>query len=77
MVKGFYINVGLFAVATNGTNAFHILEQAELPVFTDVIQSKKGPMTRVRVGPYLNKAQASAAAEKIKALQLEAVVFQH
>ncbi|MDH4451174.1 MAG: SPOR domain-containing protein [Rhodoferax sp.] len=77
LVPGFYINVGLFAVPTNGTNAFRTLEKAELPVFTDVVKSKKGPLTRVRVGPYLSKAVADAAAEKIKEMKLEAVVFQH
>lgn len=77
MVKGFYLNIGLFAVASNGTNAFRTLEQAELPVFTDIVKSKRGPLTRVRVGPYLTKAQADAAAEKIKGMKLEAVVFQH
>jgi len=76
LVPGFYINVGLFAVPTNGTNAFRTLEKAELPVFTDVVKSKKGPLTRVRVGPYLSKALADAAAEKIKGMKLEAVVFQ-
>jgi cell division protein FtsN len=45
-------------------------------VFTDVVKSKKGPLTRVRVGPYLSKALADAAAEKIKGMKLEAVVFQ-
>jgi len=30
----------------------------------------------VRVGPYANQAQADAAAEKIKALQLEASIIQ-
>jgi cell division septation protein DedD len=77
LVPGFYINVGLFAVPSNGTNAFRTLEKAELPVFTDVVKRKKGPLTRVRVGPYLSKAQADAAAEKIKGMKLEAVVFQH
>nr|WP_315465892.1 SPOR domain-containing protein [uncultured Rhodoferax sp.] len=76
LVPGFYINVGLFAVPSNGTNAFRTLERAELPVFTDVVKSKKGPLTRVRVGPYLSKGQADAAAEKIKGMKLEAVVFQ-
>nr|WP_315478800.1 hypothetical protein [uncultured Rhodoferax sp.] len=29
------------------------------------------------MGPYLSKALANAAAEKIKGMKLEAVVFQH
>nr|WP_315478799.1 hypothetical protein [uncultured Rhodoferax sp.] len=43
LVPGFYINVGSFAVPNNGTNAFRTLAKAELPVFTDVVKSKKAP----------------------------------
>jgi cell division septation protein DedD len=77
LVHGFYINVGLFAVPGNGRNAYQKLEAAGLPVFSDGIQSKKGPLTRVRVGPFTTRAQADAAAKKIQALQLAAVVFRH
>ncbi|MDT8991977.1 SPOR domain-containing protein [Curvibacter sp. APW13] len=75
---GFYINVGLFAVPTNGSNAVGILRGAGLPVFFDTVESKtKGSLTRVRVGPYAKKAEAQAAAKKIKGLKLDAVVYQH
>lgn len=73
---GFYINVGLFAVPTNGANAVHKLEAAHQPVFSEVIESKKGALTRVRVGPFAKRAEADAAAQKIHALKLDAVVFQ-
>lgn len=74
---GFYINVGLFAVPTNGSNAVGILRNAGLPVFADTVESaKKGTLTRVRVGPYAKRAEAQAAAKKIKSLKLEAVVFE-
>lgn len=73
---GFYINVGLFAVPTNGSNAVHKLEAAGQPVFFEVIDAKKGPLTRVRVGPFARRADADAAAKKIHALKLDAVVFQ-
>ncbi len=77
LVPGFYLNVGLFAVPGNGTNAFKKLEAAQLPVFSDPIVRKKVTLTRVRVGPFATKALADAAAQKIHALKLEAVVFKH
>lgn len=73
---GFYINVGLFAVPANGSNAVGILRGAGMPVFFDTVDSKtKGSLTRVRVGPFAKKADADAAAKKIKTLKLDAVVF--
>lgn len=74
---GFYINVGLFAVPTNGSNAVSILRGASLPVFADTVESAtKGSLTRVRVGPYATRVEALAAAKKIKGLKLDAVVFE-
>lgn len=73
---GFYLNIGLFAVPTNGSNAVHKLEAAGQPVYFEVIDSKKGPLTRVRVGPFAKRADADAAARKIHALKLDAVVFE-
>lgn len=76
LLPGFYLNVGLFAVPTNGVNAHKKLEAAGFPVFSDGIVNKKGALTRVRVGPFASKALAQAAAQKIHAMKLEAVVFQ-
>lgn len=74
---GFYINVGLFAVPTNGSNAVGILRGAGLPVFADTVESAtKGSLTRVRVGPYAKRTEAVAAAKKIKGLKLDAMVFE-
>lgn len=77
LVPGFYINVGLFGVPENGTKAFKKLEAAGLPVFSDGIKTKKGNLTRVRVGPFPTQAEADAAATQIQALKLDAVVFKH
>jgi cell division septation protein DedD len=77
LVRGFYINAGLFAVPTNGISAYRKLESAGLPVFSDAVSSKKGTLTRLRVGPYSTRAQADAAVKKIRALQLDANVFKH
>jgi cell division septation protein DedD len=75
--KGYLINVGLFAVPSNGSNAHEKLKAAGMPVVSDFIESKKkGTLTRVRVGPFDNRAQADAAARQIRALKLDAVVVQ-
>lgn len=75
--RGYYINVGLFAVPDNGINAHRKLENAGLPALSDSVTTRKGELTRVRVGPFATRAQADAAAKKILGLQLEAVVFRH
>ena len=62
---GFYINVGLFAVSTNGNNAVGILRGAGLPVFADTVESsKKGTLTRVRVGPYAKRVDAASGCQE-------------
>lgn len=77
LVKGFYVNAGLFAVASNANNAYQKLEAAGLPVFTEIVKKKSGNLTRVRVGPYTTRAKAEAAVDKIKSLKLDAAVFKH
>ena len=71
----YLVNVGLFADANNARNAYTKLQDAGLPALSQEIASKKGPRTRVRVGPFESRAEAERAAEKIRALQLEAAVF--
>lgn len=77
MERGYYINVGLFAVPSNGSNAFQKLEKAGLPAYTELLETNVGKLTRVRVGAFPTKAKADAAAKKIRSLQLEAIVFRH
>ena len=72
---GFYINVGLFAQVSNARAAHAKLLDAGLPAFTQAIDSPKGKRTRVRVGPFDSRAQAEAAAARIQALTLDAVLF--
>ena len=75
MAPGYYINVGLFAVPANASNAFQKLEKAGLPVYTELLDTNVGKLTRVRVGRFATMAKAQAAAKKINSLQLEARVF--
>jgi DedD protein len=72
-VTGFVINVGLFAQDDNARRVQARLNEAGLPVFTQELQRASGSLTRVRVGPYTGRAEADDAAQKIRALQLDAV----
>ena len=76
-INGNYlINVGLFADANNARNAYAKLRDAGLPAFTQEIKSAQGLVrTRVRSGPFDSQAEADTAAEKLRALHLDAAVF--
>lgn len=72
---GYYINVGLFADEANARKAQARLLNEGLPAFRQELNNAKGRRIRVRVGPYASRAQADAAADSIRAMALEAVVF--
>ncbi|MDO8283530.1 MAG: SPOR domain-containing protein [Rhodoferax sp.] len=74
--KPYFINVGLFAIPENAASAHAKLLEAQLPSVLKELKSTKGRQIRVRVGPYRSKTDAQAAVEKIKALQLDAVIVQ-
>jgi cell division protein FtsN len=71
----FLINVGLFADANNARNAYVKLQDAGLPALSQEVTSSKGPRTRVRVGPFESQPEADRAAERIRALKLDAAIF--
>jgi cell division septation protein DedD len=73
---GFYINVGLFADESNARKAQSRLLNEGLPAFRQTLEGAKGVRTRVRAGPFASRAEADAAAASIRALELDAVVFQ-
>ena len=72
---GYYINVGLFAEEANARKTQARLLNEGLPAFRQELNNSKGRRIRVRVGPYVTRAQADAAAEAIRAMALDAVVF--
>jgi len=74
-VRGYGVSVGLFGVAANAARAKAKLEAAGLPVLSDPIESARGPLTRVRVGPFESRDQAQAAAKRVLALGLDARVY--
>ena len=74
--RQFYVNVGLFAQDANARTTYNKLLDAELPAFTQVLQTAKGKRTRVRVGPFNTRSEATAVMPKIRTLKLDAVLAQ-
>ena len=74
--KPYFINVGLFSVPENAANAHAKLLEAQLPSVLKELKAAKGRQIRVRVGPFTSKSDAQTAVEKIKALQLDAIIVQ-
>ena len=71
----YLVNVGVFADTNNARNAYTKLRDAGLPAQSMPVTTPKGERTRVRVGPFESRAEADTAADKIRALSLEAMVF--
>jgi DedD protein len=71
----FIVQVGAFADADKAREARSKLERAGLKTYTQVVDTKDGPRTRVRVGPFAGKAEAEKAANKIKGLALPASIL--
>ncbi|WP_295958901.1 SPOR domain-containing protein [Rhodoferax sp.] len=71
----FIVQVGAFADADKAREARLKLEHAGLKTYTQVVDTKDGPRTRVRVGPFTGKAEAEKAANKIKGLALPASIL--
>ena len=66
----YVVQVGAFAEAQKAQEARQILEKAGISTYAQVANTKEGKRTRVRVGPFTNKADVDKAVEKIKALNL-------
>lgn len=69
------VQVGAFADAAKAREVRAKLEKAGLKTYTQVVETKDGPRTRVRVGPFAGKAEAEKAASKIKALDLPTAIL--
>jgi type III secretion protein C len=74
-LPGYYINVGLFAEEATGRRAQARLLNEGLPAFRRELSTPEGRRIRVRVGPYPTRVLANKAAEKIRAMQLDAEIF--
>jgi DedD protein len=66
----FVVQVGSFAEDARAREARSTLERAGIPTYIQVIDTKDGKRTRVRVGPFGSRSEAEAAAQKVKALGL-------
>ena len=66
----FVVQVGSFAEDARAREARSKLERAGISTYLQVIETKDGKRTRVRVGPFGSRAEAEAAAQKVKALGL-------
>ena len=65
----------MFADPVNAQRAEARLREAGLPVLSDPVESSRGTLTRVRVGPLPDRAAADAAARQVRDLGLEARVY--
>ena len=71
----FVVQVGAFAEEARAREVRLKLERAGLKTYTHVAETKDGPRTRVRVGPFADKAEAQRVAEKVRALDLPAAIL--
>lgn len=74
-IHGHGVAVGMFADPANAQRAEARLRQAGLPVVVDPVESSRGTLLRVRVGPLADRGAAEAAAREIRALGLDARVY--
>ena len=71
----FIVQVGAFADADKAREARIKLERAGMKTYMQVVDTKDGKRTRVRVGPFGSRADADKAAARIKGLDLPASVL--
>jgi cell division septation protein DedD len=63
---GFAVQVGAFAKASEATALRDRLRAAGFSAFTESVATDKGTLTRVRVGPVLNRAEADQLNAQLK-----------
>ena len=66
------VQVGAYADAAKAREVRQKLEKAGFKTYTQLLDTKDGSRTRVRVGPFASRAEAEKAAAKIKSLDLPA-----
>ncbi len=71
----FIVQVGAFAEADKVREVRQKVEASGLKTYTQVVETKEGSRTRVRVGPFADRAEATRAADKIKKLDLPVVIL--
>lgn len=71
----FIVQVGAFSDDAKVREIKRKLEAAGLKTYTQVVQTSAGRATRVRVGPFANRADADRAAERVKGANLPAAIM--
>lgn len=69
------VQVGAYAEEAKVREVRAKLEKAGLKTYTQQADTKEGKRTRVRMGPYTDKAEAEKALAKAKGLQLQATLL--
>lgn len=69
------VQVGAFADAGKLAEVRHKLEKLGLKTYTQVVEVEGSKRTRVRVGPFDNRAEADKAAARIRAAGLPAAIL--
>lgn len=66
------VQISAFSDPDKADEARTKLEKAGFKTYTQILDTKEGKRIRVRVGPFVTKAEAEKVAGKIKALELSA-----
>ena len=69
------VQVGAFADAAKLAEVRHKLEKLGMKTYTQVVEVEGSKRTRVRVGPFDNRAEADKAAARIRAAGLPAAIL--
>lgn len=69
------VQVGAFADPAKAREVRLRVERAGMKTYTHVAQTKDGPRTRVRVGPFATRDEAEKAAVKIRKLDLPVTIL--
>ena len=72
---GFVIQVIALSDADRARELQGKIAATGLKAYTEVVQTAKGPVTRVRVGPYASREAAEKAREQLQPLQLDGKVI--
>jgi len=72
---GFVIQVIALADAAKAREMQQKINASGLKVYTEVVQTTTGPVTRVRVGPYPNREAAEQARKKLQTMELDGKVI--
>lgn len=73
----YYIQVGAYAKKENARKVMLRLQTTDLEAHRQLVSTKRGALTQVRVGPLASRSDALVAAEQIKALDLPALLVKH